>query len=340
MNLDRRGWGRGARAAFASALAIASAVACTQVLGINADRHLVDSGDDTGSPMPEAASPESGGEQDTGALDAGAQDAASEAPAQRGPWDCLDDPPELFAPGAMTELSFVAVDALKPITQASKVDGGSSLDLVAYSPLPGLQVRGCSALLHPQCDMGTGTPFAFTDDAGIAKFMLLNSFNGFFQINNADGGMFSTSFYPSQMLSGDTKESTPAPLLTGAAEKELELALPQNVQLSHDMDGGVGHILVSVFDCNDHFASGVAFSPALTSSNPPTVVFYTQGMANIPSFTAQETDMSGAGGLLNVPVGILAVHATLKETAREISVFNVYVNPGVGASVNIRARTH
>src|SRR5580692_4801915 len=109
-------------------------------------------------------------------LDAGLTDTASGL--DGGPWGCLGQPPPLFSPNAMTTVTVLAVDALQPITSAEDVDGGSALDLIGYTPLPGLAVRACPSVTDLACTDGTAT--AQTDEAGTAMFALPQSWDGFY----------------------------------------------------------------------------------------------------------------------------------------------------------------
>jgi hypothetical protein len=319
-------------AAFVAAFVVASMVgalaACADILGIEANRY-VDSG--TGDEM--NVMPDTGDNKDTGAPPG----------AEAGPWDCLNKPTQSFTPGAMTTVKFIAVDALQMILQQEKVDGGSGLELVSYTPLPGIPVRACSSILTPGCDFGTGTSYVTTDDAGIAVFTLPQSFDGFYELNSPN--LFTTSFFPSQMVAGEAMTEIPGTLLTITAEAELETVLP-GVKLSHDLDGGLGHVLLSVFDCNDHFADKVYFVPSMVSPNAgfPTLIFYTvgQGSTELPSTSATQTDQAGAGGILNVPVGLFHLTAYLNTPtgAVMIGVLDVNVKAGLASSGILRVRTH
>jgi hypothetical protein len=51
----------------------------------------------------------------------------------------------------MTTVKLTAIDGIHPILQAEKVDGGSGLDVVQYTALPGVQVCACTSLLDPAC---------------------------------------------------------------------------------------------------------------------------------------------------------------------------------------------
>jgi hypothetical protein len=242
----------------------------------------------------------------------------------------------------MTTVHLVTVNSLQPILTAQAVDGGSALDLVQYTPLVGEQVRACPEIYDGTCSAGTS--WQSSDDAGIATFTLLNSFDSYYQFN--DSTLFTTTFFPSQMLAGDTDTTIAAPLLPLAATQELG-AILNGVTLSLDTDGGLGHVLLTVYDCHDHSAPGVIFTPS--SIAPPggmdqTLIFYTLGSggssSEIPSTSATATDNAGTGGLLNVPVGSFTVKASLASDGRQVGLVNVLVHPGVASSAILRVRTH
>ncbi len=323
MNLDRRGWGRVALAAFATALASASAGACTQVLGINADRHLVDTTDDTGSPMPEAS--------DLG--DAGAEDAAPEAAIEAGPWDCLDDPPEMPDPSKKVDVQIVVTDAIMPSARASQFDGGSDLDIVSGTYLSNVAVTECPTLLTPTCS----TPVV-TNDAGAAHFLLPGDFNGYFHLDRSDELPY--TFYPGQLPVGPTTAELPVALVSRVEANfivaELKIAAP-----SFDAGSGLGIIFISVYDCHDHFVPGVQF----TISNPlpgATQGFYATGNPSSPSIstTATQTDKVGAAGFVNVPAGSTTVFATVPALHQQIGQVTVAVTPASVSQVWFRPRTH
>jgi hypothetical protein len=335
MNLHTSGRGREAVAAFVGLSMLGAFAACADILGLDTNRSL--QAIDSGSGDDSAAMPEAAGRMDTGAADTGAPDAGVEA----GPWDCLSAPPQTFDPGAMTTVNFIAANSLMPVMSADEVDGGSALDLTSYTPIPGLPVRACSGVLDPTCSSGTN--WVTTDEAGVAVFNLLQSFNGYYEYQDPDGSLFTTTAWPSQMVAGETKAEIPGIILPAAGEKLLESVLP-GITLSHATDGGLGHILLSVYDCHDHFAPNVYFTPSAIAPNGSgyqTLIFYTVGQMHLPSTTAKSTDQGGAGGLLNVPAGAFTVTAylNLPSGAIQLAVLDVNVRPGLATSGLIRVRT-
>jgi len=325
MHRDPHGRRRRAFFGIAVLLVLGGIAGCSEILGIESNRYL-----------------------DAGVAEASAQDVVAEDVATEaieagfdgGAWGCLGQAPQLFPPNAMTTVTFLAVDALQPITQAQKVDGGSGLDLISYTPLPGVPVRACPTVLDPDC--AQGTPTMTTDDGGTATFTLPQNWNGFYRVT--DTSIFTTTLYPGAMIAGQTSTTVPAPLLTIMGEAELEPFLPVNV--SHDLDGGVGHVLISVYDCQDHFAPGVQFRPGATSDGGnPTLIFYLEGSSGqeLPTTSADSTDQGGAGGILNLPIGIQPITAVVLATdagpEQTIGTVSVLVNPGVGVQLFVRART-
>jgi hypothetical protein len=235
----------------------------------------------------------------------------------------------------MTNVHLITANSLMPELTAEQVDGGSALDLLQYTPFVGERVRACP-LFDKMC--AGGTTWQTSDDAGIATFTLPNSFDGYYQFN--DSTLFTTAFFPTQMLAGDTETTIAATLLPLSAAPELGGILP-GVTLSLDTDGGLGHVLLTVYDCHDHSAPGVVFTPsgvAPPGASYATFLFYNVG--GIPSTSAPATDNSGAGGLLNVPVGLFNVKVSLASDGRQVGVVDLLVNPGVASSAILRVRTH
>jgi hypothetical protein len=335
MNLHTRGWGLAAVAAFAfvAMLAIGAMAGCDQILGINSNRYVDASTDDGGTGMPDT------GSRDTGM---GLHDAAAEA----SPWDCLGDPALMYQPGATTQLTLLTIDSLQPILQAEKVDGGSGLDILQYTPIPGLVIHACDSLFDPGCHDSTSMTWQpqTSDDAGVVHFTVPQDFAGFFNISSPSGpSLFTTTFFPSPFVPGETTNTLPATLLTQTATQGLNAVL-SNVTIDYATDGGLGSVVMSIFDCHDHFADGVSFQPSAAapqSSGYTTTIFYTEGMGQMefPTTSTQATDKAGAGGILNVPIGSFSVKLVLAATGQPIGVVNLFINPGVASSVLFRTRT-
>jgi hypothetical protein len=229
---------------------------------------------------------------------------------------------------------------------AQAVDGGSGLEEIQYTPLTNVPVKACSTVYDPSCANSVpANGWANSGDAGMVMLTLPNSFGGFFQFG-LDAGLFTTSFYASQLLAGETDTTIAATMLPLSATFGLEAVL-QGVHLDHDTDGGLGHILVTVFDCHDHSAPGVYLTPSEVA--PPggqyeTQIFYTVGTggqsSEVPSTSAKYTDNAGTGGILNVPAGEINVKAFRYSDNVPVGVINLLVPPGTAASAILRVRTH
>jgi hypothetical protein len=279
----------------------------------------------------------------SGGSSSGASGSGSGSDAGKGPWDCLNDPPPTYQAGSTTKVTVLAIDSLQPILDAERVDGGSGLDVLQYTALPGVQIRACSTLLQPACNDSTSLmwPPQTSDDAGVTTFTLPQDFAGFFQITGSN--LFTTSFFPGPFVAGDATGILPGTLLSFSAVAGLETVLP-GVTVDLQPDGGLGSIVLSVFDCQDHFGPGVSFVPSAVA--PPggayrTTIFYTQGqgLMEFPSTSATATDNAGAGGILNVPQGAVTVSAILNSTGQQIAAVDTFVNPGFATAVFVRART-
>jgi hypothetical protein len=239
----------------------------------------------------------------------------------------------------MATVKVLAIDSLQPILEAEKVDGGSALDVLQYTAMPGLQIRACDSVLDPSCNDSTSMMWSpqTSDDAGVTTFTLPQDFAGFFEITGSN--LFTTSFSPGPFVAGDTTATLPGTFLSLSAVMELGAVL-NGVTIDLDSDGGLGSVLLTAFDCQDHFAPGVSFVPsgvAPPGSGYLTTVFYSQGA--LPSTTATATDQFGSGGILNVPDGAFTVKAILQSTGQPIAAVDTLVRPGLATLVFVRART-
>jgi hypothetical protein len=331
MKLHTRGWGQAVAAAFVAMSAVGAMAGCDQILGINANRYVAtDGGDDGGTGMP-----------DTGVHDTGTD--AHDAAVPESPWDCIGAPGLTYTPGATAKVTVLAIDSLQPILQAEKVDGGSGLDILSFTPLPGLTLKACDSILDPGCNDSTSNLWQpqISDEAGVTTFTLPQDFPGFFEVSGPN--LFTTTFFPSPFVPGETTTTLPGTFLPLDAVQGLESVLP-GVTIDLATDGGLGNVVLSVFDCHDHFAPGVYFVPsgvAPPSSGYATTIFYTVGMGQqeFPSTMATATDNAGAGGILNVPIGAFSVRIILNSTGQQLGVLNTFIRPGVAAAVDFRMRT-
>jgi hypothetical protein len=316
MRLHHRRWKPGAVIALAVLSVLVEIVGCSDLLGIQSERHLADSGTMDDVYVADVA------------------DVADEDAAPPGPWDCLTTPLSLAPVGASVTVTVQVLDALKASTRAAEIDGGSALDILSATFLSGVQVRACPAILDPSCTM-SGTPWQTTDDAGSVQFPLMGSFDGFFLVNRPD--LLPYRFYPGPIPAGPSAIVDPLAVVSQAGAQEIVAALGTNAAPSFDAGSGLGLIFVSTYDCNDHFAPGVSFGISQPANN--TIVFYATGSGGFPSTSATATQQLGAAGFLNVPATSQTIHATLQATLQPIASVTAEVYPATVTQVFIRART-
>jgi hypothetical protein len=263
---------------------------------------------------------------------AGVHDAAPDTVAPSGPWGCVSAPPEKLDPSLQVAARLQVFSAVQPSEASGMVDGGSDLNTVSATWLPGVSVVMC-ILRDPGCSHPTPTPPALTDDGGSATFQLTGDFSGFFSLTRPDLVPF--SFYPGNLLAGATSTNLPTYGIDPGNFSVLAAAVTTS-PLSFDQDGGLGHTFVNVYDCEDHQAPGVT----LTYSNggPETATFYMKD--GLPNTMATETDAYGIGGAVNMPVGNLTIKATLASNLMPLGSAVVLIRPGALTNAWIRIRTH
>jgi hypothetical protein len=260
--------------------AVVAPAACSTVLGIEADRTVGDPAD---------ASTEA-------STEAPADDAA---PAD--PWACVFEPHPSADPNMHVAVTLRVMDGIPPSIAAGAIDGGSDLDTVSGTWLPGVAVRDCD-LRDPLC-LDSPTPLT-SDDSGTVTFDLKGDFAGFFDLRRDD--LLPATLYPGRLLAGVTAVSYPAYSITPKEVWALAGTITsQPVALG--ADGGLGLAVVTIYDCQDHQAPGVVV--AYGTLGAQSVPFYFHG--GLPSTAVGQTDSYGLAGAINVPDGTLTVTATL-----------------------------
>lgn len=249
--------------------------------------------------------------------------------ADAGPWSCLGTPPKLGDPSAKVTLTVLLFDGVSNETSAGSVDGGSDLVAVDYTPLTGAQIRYCG-IRDPNCD--SPSPAVTTDDAGLATFQVPGDFAGFFDVQRSD--LVPASFYPGGLVADQAAQTLPTYDFTPASLSLLASTVTTS-KIALDTDGGLGHIFVTIYDCNDHQASGVSLT--IDNSAAQTVIFYSSG--GLPTTKTSQTDNYGLAGAVNVPTGSLTVKATLAAQLLPIGTINVPIRPGAITFAYLRVRT-
>jgi hypothetical protein len=288
---------------------------CSTVMGIDADRYVGPAADAAGygGQDASAASPRDGG---------GASLPAS--------WGCLNGPHEELEPTLHVDVTVVVMDAVQPSTSAGAVDGGSDLDTLSAGWLSGVAVRPCD-LLDPAC--AHAAQAVLTNDAGAAEFALTGDFAGFFDLRRPD--LVPATLYPGHLLAGQTTASFPAYTIHPKDLRSLAGSAATTVDL--DPDSGVGQAIVTIYDCQDHQASGISVAYEGLDAQAA-VPFYFSG--GLPNTRATQTDSYGIAGAINVPVGTLMATATLASTATMVGSIAFDIRAGAVSFAWIRVRSH
>ncbi len=285
-----------------------AAAGCSSILGIESDRHLVTSDASTG------------------------HGSDAKADAQVDPWACLGQPfPGSGHPDPL-DITLIVMDGLQPETSAGGVDGGSDLVTVNGAYLPGITVRACD-LLDPGCDTPSVT--VVTDSDGRAAFSLPETFGGFFRMEGMLSGQpaIPVSLYTGALTMNEATGSLPAYELSQEGLQILTGSLVQT-PLALGPDAGAGHLLVNIYDCEDHQGSGVSFSySSLGSGAQP--FYFSEGL---PSTTGTETDGYGLGGAINVPLGAQTITAKVASSGAVVGTTTVVIRPGEITWAWIRGR--
>jgi len=85
-----------------------------------------------------------------------------------------------------------------------------------------------------------------------------------------------------------------------------------------------GLVLLNAFDCQGATAGGLTFSAG--TADQSTFSFYL--VNNLPTSKGTETDMTGYGGLANVPPGVSTISTTLGPDGRKVSTVSILVRAG------------
>jgi hypothetical protein len=307
---------RGATSVLLGAGILAGA-GCATLLGVDPDRYVA-AGDDAGGQSGDA------GPKGDATVD-GAPSPDGRGAEVSGPWSCLTAPPEVLDPALHVDVTLIVMDPIWPTNSAGENDGGPSLVTISGNWLPNVAVRPCG-LLDPDC---LDAPKAvITDDAGRAEFSLTGNFAGFFDLHRPD--LVPATLYPGHLLAGQPVAILPSIDLTPT--KFLSVAWSAGATVT--LDGGVGHVMIAVYDCQDHQAPGVSIAyDNLGSRGAP--FYFTNGL---PDLTASETDSFGLAGAVNVPAGTVKATATLVSTGTEVGSASFDVRPGSLTSAWIRVR--
>ncbi len=170
-------------------------------------------------------------------------------------------------------------------------------------PPPGLMVELCGLL-----DFTCASPFPIdqVDPDGTVIFTLTADTEAFLKI---DGDMLkpSRAYLPTPPVVLPPKQK----IIRVVREDEFA-----NIVLTSGKtyDPTRGTVIMLTVDCNDDRAAGVQL--ASDEIDADTIPYYFKGQ--LPNFTVLETDLQGAGGWVNLPVGLVNARAVRTATGEPI----------------------
>jgi hypothetical protein len=202
-------------------------------------------------------------------------------------WSCINNPPPQSAPTGST---------FKVKTRATNI-ANSALGVKQA------QVRVCGGT-DPGCSAPLFAP-VIADDQGNVEFTVGANFAGYAEFS-AEGYMSTLYFFspPVRQDLNITSVQMAPPGVAGALTSLLQVELIP----------GRGLMLINVFNCNGLAAQGITFrSPTAVSD---TVTFYADG--SFPVKDLVETQASGYGGFVNMPVSSAQLYAHLAATGQQL----------------------
>jgi hypothetical protein len=196
------------------------------------------------------------------------------------PWSCLG---QVVWPSASTSAVTVTMNLVY---------------LVGSQPVSGLTAQACRKL-----DTTCSSPLLrdlVSDGSGKMTFSVPSGFDGYLQ-STSDGIMpFLYFFYPPVT---ENREVPAVPILQATELANFATMVGGNIMPDR------GHVLARGYNCLAKTAEGIHFtSPEGDGSTTP---FYM--IKGWPSTKQSETDSSGNGGLLNLPVGSVTITGRLED---------------------------
>jgi hypothetical protein len=171
-------------------------------------------------------------------------------------------------------------------------------------PPPGMMVELCGLL-----DFTCANPFTIDEvdtDNGNVTFTLTADTEAFLKIDGTDLKP-SRAYLPTPPVVLPPKEK----VIRVVREEEFA-----NIVLTSGKtyDPTRGTVIMLTVDCNDDRAAGVQL--ASDEVDADTIPYYFKGQ--LPNFTVLETDLQGAGGWVNLPVGLINARATRSGSGEAI----------------------
>ncbi len=216
-------------------------------------------------------------------------------------WECVGNVKPVMPVKPQVQLTITVGDLIHPevsVTDAVVLRACHKLDVTCAMPI-----------------MGNVRP----DAAGHATFTVEGGFDGYIEVDPAVNPPIyvPTLIFISIPLSDDFMN--PNTLLVSIAD--LAALAPQAGGM---IDTKLGAVIYRAANCDRVNASGIVGS--LDQDGPDTRRFFI--INGLPTQTANVTDASGLGGLINVPVGVRSVSGTRPVDDLFIGTVSVLVRPG------------
>ena len=162
--------------------------------------------------------------------------------------------------------------------------------------IPDIGVRNCN-LLDTTCQLGPALP-TLTDAVGKAELRPRGQLPRLLRASSKPD-LVPATLYPGHLLAGHRNDELPG-IRTHAGGASLTSSTGHVGEGDSMPMRGSAHAVVTIYDCQDHQASGVSVSfsaPGPGARSPST------SEAGCPSTLATDTDNFGLAGAINVPAG-------------------------------------
>lgn len=185
------------------------------------------------------------------------------------------------------------------------------VDLVTRQPVSGVSTHLCNKI---DVTCASARDSAMSDDSGQVAFVVEGGFTGYLSLEKA--GMRSTLYFINPPVVGDV--ALVQTMATQASSDALAGQFGTPILADH------GIVVITASDCVGGPAEGVNYAPS--GGDEATAAFYVVG--GLPTTQKMATDATGAGGLINVPPGNIAVTGTLADH-RTVGTVSVLVRSSV-----------
>jgi hypothetical protein len=188
-------------------------------------------------------------------------------------------------------------------------------DAVSSKPLGGVTAQLCKKL-DVTCENPIGATIVSDDNGGVTM-PIEAAFDGYVLMR--DPKIAPALYFLTAPASGDLDLPT-VPLATPFQANGIVLSAGGNTWMP---DRGI--VLLNAFDCLGQPAANLTYSIGGTI-DPATFIFYLVG--SYPTTNSTATDYTGYGGLVNVPVGVSTIAATLNPGGHKVSTTSILVRAG------------